>query len=167
MLVAPKQSEFIYEPTLTVPKKHKCKRLCIKQKCSIALLIVCTFLIGLALTSQVASFVYQGYEVSKLEKEIAALQTANERLKLEIEELCSLDRVENLAVNQLGMVKPDIGDYQFILVEEKDAFTSEAMTKNPTRLSSEDEKQAEMPLLAAWTKKFSSMFIGLVEASEL
>jgi len=48
-----------------------------------------------------------GYQIENLEQDIQGLETANHRLEFQIAEKSSLDRVERIAVTQLGMTKPD------------------------------------------------------------
>ena len=47
-----------------------------------------------------------GYQIVSLEKEIGAMETANKRMEYRIAQVNSLDRIESLAVTQLGMIKP-------------------------------------------------------------
>ena len=48
-----------------------------------------------------------GYQIEQLNVDIQSLQTANNRLDFQIAEKSSLDRVERVAVTDLGMYKPD------------------------------------------------------------
>ena len=48
-----------------------------------------------------------GYEIGQLEQEIQGMTTANQRLEYQIAEKSSLAYVEQAAVNQLGMYKPN------------------------------------------------------------
>ena len=48
-----------------------------------------------------------GYQIEQLNVDIQSLQTANNRLDFQIAEKSSLDRVERVAVSDLGMYKPD------------------------------------------------------------
>lgn len=48
-----------------------------------------------------------GYEIVRLEKDIDKLQATNHMLEFKIAEQISLDRVEMLATQRLGMCKPD------------------------------------------------------------
>ncbi|MGI6553212.1 MAG: hypothetical protein ACOX37_09455 [Bacillota bacterium] len=57
------------------------------------------FVLGLLLTSQAAIITNKGYEVVRLKQEISSLQTANERLKLEIAQMDSLERIESNCIS--------------------------------------------------------------------
>jgi len=48
-----------------------------------------------------------GYQIEKLDVDIQNLETANHRLEFQIAEKSSLERVERVAVANLGMYKPD------------------------------------------------------------
>ncbi len=47
-----------------------------------------------------------GYKLIKLENEKIALEEENKRLELSTETLSALDRIEKIACNQLGMIRP-------------------------------------------------------------
>lgn len=51
-----------------------------------------------------------GYEVEKLQKARAAEETANYHLRVELESLRSLKRIEQVATEQLNLVAPANGD---------------------------------------------------------
>lgn len=48
-----------------------------------------------------------GYEIERLEREVAGITTSNQRLEFQIAEKSSLAHIEQVAVTQLGMYKPD------------------------------------------------------------
>ena len=47
-----------------------------------------------------------GYKLIKLENEKIALEEENKKLELTVETLSAFDRIEKIAYNQLGMVRP-------------------------------------------------------------
>lgn len=49
-----------------------------------------------------------GYQIEQLQKDVQNIETANHRLEYQIAEKSSLARVEQVAVAQLGMYKPDV-----------------------------------------------------------
>lgn len=51
------------------------------------------------------------HKAFQLRNDMAALQSQNEKIKLEIARLKALDRIELVAMNQLGMVKNDTVEY--------------------------------------------------------
>jgi cell division protein FtsL len=49
-----------------------------------------------------------GYQIEQMGKDVQDLETANQRLEYQIAQKSSLDRVERIAVANLGMCKPDL-----------------------------------------------------------
>lgn len=49
-----------------------------------------------------------GYQINNLENDIKQLETSNKSIEFQIAQKCSLDKIETVAVNDLGMYKPDI-----------------------------------------------------------
>ncbi|NMA01967.1 MAG: cell division protein FtsL [Clostridia bacterium] len=82
--------------------------------------IVCItliFIIGLSLVVQNAVINNLGYQIGQYKAEITALDIENEKIKLELSSLAALSRIEDVAINQLGMIAPNdikyvISDFQ-------------------------------------------------------
>lgn len=74
-------------------------------------MICAIFASGLYFCSLVVEITAKGYELNKIKTEVKELAVANERIRLEIAKLDSLDRVEAFAVAELGMRKPLVSDY--------------------------------------------------------
>ncbi len=68
-------------------------------------LISMMFLTGLSYTYLKARIAHLNWQINQGKKDIAAMQVQNEKLKLEIARLKSLDRIEKLATAQMGMIK--------------------------------------------------------------
>jgi len=86
------------------------------------ILVGCIFLAvitGLMLAATHAQITDRNANIIQVKQEISDLQNANERLKLEIARLKSLDRIENIAMTQLGMVEPGIEDIQYVAFDDK------------------------------------------------
>lgn len=82
-------------------------------------IVGCLFCSGLFLSSLAAGVTTRGYEINSLKNEINNLETANERLRLEIAQMDSLERVEAFALAELGMKKPGAADYFLLPVDEQ------------------------------------------------
>lgn len=162
MIVAPQKSEYNYEPVLATPQVKKKNKITVKAKVGICLFIIFAFFLGLALTSRVIVMTQKGYQVAKLQEEIAALQTTNARIKLEIDQLSSLDRVEKIALNDLGMTQFSMGDVELIPLEEQ---VTEETGEDKTPAPVQSEKN--LSVLAVISEKISSFLLAMVEASEL
>ena len=87
--------------------------------------VLVTFLLGVLIIyyhSQVSTL---GYQISCLEKELALLRVENHSLEGDVQRLASLDRVETLALEKLGMVKPGSDNVLFVEVAGKTVQASE------------------------------------------
>lgn len=60
-----------------------------------------------------------GYKIVELKKDIANLDTDNKKLDLQIAELSSLDRVQQVAEKNMGMYRPDTNCMIAMAGEEK------------------------------------------------
>ncbi len=69
-----------------------------------SVLAVGFFLIGIGLTLYYIYPTRLGYQVVKLEQEVAELERQKEYLELEVARATSLERIENLATNELAML---------------------------------------------------------------
>ena len=70
-------------------------------------LVLAGFLVGVSITVYCSQVITLGYQITRLENELAVLRVENHDLDQEIQRMTSLERVEYLAVNKLGMVRPD------------------------------------------------------------
>lgn len=59
-----------------------------------------------------AAMAKTAYDINKIKKQIGSLQNENEQLQLQIMNLTSLDRIEEVARNKLGMARPE--EVQFV-----------------------------------------------------
>lgn len=66
---------------------------------------------GVYFCSVAAGIATKGYELNKLKTEVKELAVANERIRLDIAKMDSLERVEAIALAELGMRKPLVSDY--------------------------------------------------------
>lgn len=71
-------------------------------------------LISLALVSHYTHMIQVNYQIEKSLNELHSLQKTNQHLKLEIASLRSPDRLERIAVSDIGMKYPD--QDQFIIL---------------------------------------------------
>lgn len=77
-----------------------------------------------------------GYQIVALEKELEQYEAANARLQYAIQETCSLDRVEQIAMNQLGMYKPD----KHLLVAYSEPIVTIKDNDNSSVISESEDK---------------------------
>jgi cell division protein FtsL len=87
-------------------------------------LVAVLFALGITVAGQYARLALKNYQVSQLKKDITAQKVENDGLQLEIDKLRSVSRIESIATNQLGMVKPE--NYAFM------DYRTEGKVKVPT-----------------------------------
>jgi len=79
-----------------------------------AIIVFGSFLILVILVTSIVIFYISnnivltelGYKLIKLENDKIVLEEENEKLELTVETLSALDRIEKIAYNQLGMIRP-------------------------------------------------------------
>jgi len=142
LLVAPELKDY-YQPETAGNRLRRCskqriinkravksKRIVKERLLFVGVILLCFFL-GLYYTTLSAVVARQGYQLEKLQNEIKNIQTENERLEVVVARLSSLDRVEKVATEKLGMGKPDYQQVVFmpakaesnekiVVVEEQD-----------------------------------------------
>ena len=104
----PKSGRVVKRKTRKVNKFRRAKILALS-------LVVLGFASGVFIAAQYAKLAIKNYQVAELQKAISAKQAEKQQLQLQISQLKSVGRIESIAVNQLGMVKPakyGILDYQ-------------------------------------------------------
>ncbi|SHE38866.1 Cell division protein FtsL [Caldanaerobius fijiensis DSM 17918] len=87
-------------------KQHKKKpksRKKLKQLIEIALVLA----VGIIITSCYATIAKMSYINESLSKQYSQIEAQNKELKLQLARSKNLQRIEYIAVNKLGMVKPD------------------------------------------------------------
>lgn len=88
-------------------KKRRRKTMPGKYKLMLTGLVLAGLLTGILVIYYYSQVFALGYRIHCLKKELALLRVENHHLAEEIYRLSSLDRVEYLAINKLGMVRPD------------------------------------------------------------
>lgn len=76
---------------------------------AIALVAIVGVALGLAFLAQFAATARLSYQNESLNQQIGQLSRENSELELKIEQLGSLERIERVATEKLGMIKPDAG----------------------------------------------------------
>lgn len=77
-----------------------------------------------------------GYQIVDLQKQINNLDTHNKRIEYQIASHTSLQRIEELAVKNLDMYKPDASSMLQVAVQSKPAKTASLSQTMPSKQSS-------------------------------
>ncbi|MGI6328436.1 MAG: cell division protein FtsL [Dethiobacteria bacterium] len=70
-------------------------------------MLLCLIIIGVGLITQYGNIIAGNYRIHQMRNEIALLQEENEQLLLDVKRLSSLDRIEAIAANELGLQYPE------------------------------------------------------------
>ncbi|HZK18724.1 MAG TPA: hypothetical protein VFD15_05355 [Clostridia bacterium] len=118
MIVAQEKQDYgsrYYDP-VRENRKRKSRRLLIPSGrvlmlCGIVLLC---FTLAIFVSLYFANLVKLGYDLGNLEKELALLEKENQVLANSVAEFTSLECIETIAYQELGMVKPGSDDVIFV-----------------------------------------------------
>lgn len=77
-------------------------------------MLLCLIMIGVGLITQYGQIIAGNYRLHQMRSEIALLQEENEQLLLEVKRLGSLDRIEAIAANELGLQYPEKRQWLFL-----------------------------------------------------
>ena len=108
MAAAVRQLRPVFDDPMPVQRqvslyKKKAKR-CLRTECIVSALLI-TFL-AMFVTWSSASIVKSGYELVQARAELTKVEKKNELLRLEMAQLTSQARIQELAIGKLGMVVP-------------------------------------------------------------
>lgn len=130
--------------------------------------IMLAFGLGLGLTFLAAEVEARGYQVSEMKKEIAALEVTRDRLRLEVAALQSPERLERIAVDELGMVRPGTRDVALLPDEGYRVSLARAGTEGQPVPTLQAAAPRRNPLLAAVADALAGLWRPTrVHASEL
>lgn len=106
MLVHKKQEVYVYEQEAAPPAPKIVQKVDRRLRAKCLTLVIFAAVIAGATTMQRAAIVEAGYELVKIKGQAAKVEQENERLRLDIAKLKSPQRIDEIAVTQLGMVLP-------------------------------------------------------------
>lgn len=108
MIVAQEKTGYYKLSEEALPKKKSRQKASPKRpRLALIGLVLAGFLTGVMITVYCSQVITLGYQITRLEKELAVLRIENHNLDEEVQKMTSLERIESLAVGKLGMVKPD------------------------------------------------------------
>ncbi len=124
----------------------------------VAGLVLAAFFVGGLIIYDCSQMLILSYQISCLEKELAVLRVENQGLDEEVCQLATLERLEYLAINKLGMIKPDGGDVLVVAIDDKALYVPGAVEKG--------ELDAEMPAAGEEKSLLIKVFTELVSRLE-
>ena len=87
-----------------------------KLFCALILLLVIT---GVGLIGMYGRVVAINYQVEQASREVSQLLAEQEYLNIEVKKLSSLERIENIAISELGLQYPDSRQWLLLSSREK------------------------------------------------
>ena len=107
--------------TLLPDKTDRCSldkpRRCLRTECLVSAILV--GLLAMFVTWGSSAIVKSGYELVQARASLTKIENQNELLRLEMAQLKSPQRIQNIAIRQLGMIKP-----QAVYVAAKESSNS-------------------------------------------
>jgi len=119
-----------YEQSPLIIRKKRVKKAGMMQaKIVVVGCVLFAVVTGLMLTATHSQVTHKTDKIIQIKSEISDLQNANERLKLKIARLKSLDRIELIAKTELGMIQPQINNVEYMAFDngEQGLTTAEAL----------------------------------------
>lgn len=107
------------------PKKQQ------KAQQGYLLMVVLAFILGIVIAARYTHVAVVGYQLNKLNGELALLEKENQQLNVELNQLKSLDRIEKIATTKLGMVSPR--DVQFVTIQPRSGESSSQSAQGVNR----------------------------------
>ncbi|MBQ1501984.1 MAG: hypothetical protein IIZ45_05145 [Firmicutes bacterium] len=129
-------------------------------KVRVVVSVAAIFMVLLAMTVISAKTYSLGVEINALKTQIEDVETATARAEMEMGELCSLERIEAYAKNNLGMVYPGADDFYYLTMETP--VVAEAVGES----AAPAEEPAENSLWDRIVNSVTSFFRGTASASE-
>lgn len=124
------------------PQRQLSRRVVRRGKIMLVGCILSMFVMGVTVAYYYAQVAAVGYQISQLQNELTILQTEQDYLESQANQLLSLQRVEAIATTKLGMVKPDPNEVVLVAALPKD---SQGQQKNQVQ---QEEPQANALITA-------------------
>jgi len=121
------------------PKPQVGKKAAVMPQMVVITAVSLVFLTGLLLIMTQAMITSRSDSIIQTRAEITDLKNSNERLKLKIAELKSLERIDSIARTQLGMVSPQETSIEYIAFLEGAAAAETASSETALESSSAPE----------------------------
>lgn len=125
-----------FEEALKQKKNRRRKATFKAEKLALLGFILLIFSVGVFITYYCAQMFTISYRINSLDKELALLRVENHGLESQIQQLINLEQIEYVAINELGMVKPDISNFLVVAVGDEEL---NVLVNQPEAQPDEDE----------------------------
>ncbi|SMD05941.1 cell division protein FtsL [Sporomusa malonica] len=106
MLLHKKQEVYVYEQEAASPAPKTVQKADKRLRVKCLTLVIMAAVMAAVTTMQSAAIIQSGYDLVKIKGQVAKVEKENELLRLDIAKLKSPQRIEEIAVKDLGMVVP-------------------------------------------------------------
>ncbi|HWR05364.1 cell division protein FtsL [Sporomusa sp.] len=106
MLVHKKQELHVYEQEAVSPAPKIVQKADKQLRVKCLILVIIAVVMAAVTTMQSAAIVQAGYDLVRIKGQVAKVEKENELLRLDIARLKSPQRIEEIAVKELGMIVP-------------------------------------------------------------
>ncbi len=89
------------------------------KKVKTLLILTTCFLLSLVVVAQYSSLVILNYQLSSARHELSSTVESSRKVELEVAQLSSINRIEEIAKDELGMVEPDPGQVNVITASQR------------------------------------------------
>ena len=127
MLASPKINYYAANESLKVSRENKLNnelkkannvKTSSKLKFYLCIFALTAFVLGIALVVLAANVSAKGLELNGIKREYNNIQVHNQRLELERARLLAHGNIEMIAITELGMVRPQLGNFRMVTPEE-------------------------------------------------
>jgi len=137
-----------FDESFRTKKTRRRKAVFNSDKLALTGLVLAGFLVGMLITYYYAQLFTLGYQITRLNKELAALRLENHSLDEEIQRLANLDNIQSLAVHKLKMVKPDANNVLVVTVAatvpQELTATSDIHSGQPVVVSAGEKEKSRL-----------------------
>jgi len=135
------------------PKPAAGANLAVRKCALLTLIILAGFVLVMLYTFQATRIIALGYQADNMQKSVSNLQTENNQMELEVAELQTPERVEQIATTKLGMQEP----HDFLIA-----------SFSPGQGSSQEPQTEDKSQANSWSKRLLAAiprFVGRAEAA--
>lgn len=130
MLLHKKQEVYVYEQEAASPAPKTIQKVDKRLRVKCLTLVIIAAVMAAVTTMQSAAIIQSGYDLVKIKGQVAKVEKENELLRIDIAKLKSPQRIEEIAVKELGMVVPKNAYYASAALVVSSSQSQSAMVSN-------------------------------------